>query len=98
MGKSIRLMNRLNKTESAVFYCRFSLFLRNPVFFSDYLEVTTAVVVSRGVGKTSPRTSIFHILVLQEYWVQTESRIPLKPVLGGARIVALSISSHEQTQ
>ena len=24
----------------------------------------------------------FHILVLLEYWVLTESRIPLKPVLG----------------
>ena len=40
----------------------------------------------------------FHILVLQEYWVLTESRIPLKPVLGGVRIVALSICSHEQIQ
>ena len=40
----------------------------------------------------------FHILVLQEYCVLTESRIPFKPVLGGVRIVALSISSHEQTQ
>ena len=30
-------MNRLNKTESAVFlYCRFSLLLRGP-FFPDYL-------------------------------------------------------------
>ena len=28
----------------------------------------------------------------------TESRIPLKPVLGGVRIVVLFISSHEQTQ
>ena len=36
--------------------------------------------------------------VLQEYWVLTDSRIPLKPVLGGVRIVALSINSHEQTQ
>ena len=26
--------------------------------FPDYLEVVTAVVVPRGVGKTSPRTSI----------------------------------------
>ena len=26
------------------------------------------------------------------------SRIPLKPVLGGVRIVSLSFSSHEQTQ
>ena len=51
---------------------------------------------------------LFHILVLQKYWVLTESRIPLywvlaesriplKPVLGGMRIVAISISSHEQT-
>ena len=40
----------------------------------------------------------FHILVLQEYWVLTESRIPLKPLLGGVRIVALSFSSYEQTQ
>ena len=51
----------------------------------------------RGVGKTSPRTSIsvvlifFHILVLQEYWVLTESRIPLKLVLGCVRMVALSM-------
>ena len=40
----------------------------------------------------------FHILVLRGYWVLTESRIPLKPVLGDIRIIALSISSHEQTQ
>ena len=37
-------------------------------------------------------------LVLQECWVLTESRILLKPVLGGMRIVATSISFHEQTQ
>ena len=36
----------------------------------------------------------FHILVLQEYCVLRESRIALK----GVRSVALSISSHEQTQ
>ena len=36
----------------------------------------------------------FHVLVLQEYWVLTESRIPLKLVLECVRIVALSSSSH----
>ena len=36
----------------------------------------------------------FHILVLQEYWVLMENRIPLKLVLGSLRTVALSISSH----
>ena len=40
----------------------------------------------------------FHTLVLQEYCHLTESRIPLKPVLGGVRTVALSISSYAQTQ
>ena len=40
----------------------------------------------------------FHNLVFQQYWVLTESRIPVRPVLGDVRIVALSISSHEQTQ
>ena len=33
---------------------------------------------------------IFRSLVIQEYWVLTESRTPLKPVLWGMRIVALS--------
>ena len=52
------LMNRLNKTESAVFlYCRFSLFWGGSIF-PDYLEVEAAVIVLRGVGKTSPCTSI----------------------------------------
>ena len=31
-------------------------------------------------------------------WVLIESSIPLKPVLGDVRIVALSMNSHEQTQ
>ena len=39
---------------------------------------------------------LFHILVPQEYRALTESRIPLKPVLGGVIIVSLSTSSHEQ--
>ena len=34
----------------------------------------------------------------QTYWVVIESRILLKPVLGGVRIFALSISSYEQTK
>ena len=40
----------------------------------------------------------FHILVLREFWVLTENRIPPKTVLWGVRVVALSISCHEQTQ
>ena len=41
---------------------------------------------------------IFLTLVLRAYWVETESRITLKLVLGSVKIVELSISSHEQTQ
>ena len=32
---------------------------------------------------------LIHTLVLQEYWVLAESRIPLKPAIGGVRIIAL---------
>ena len=39
----------------------------------------------------------FHILVLQKYLVLTESRIPIKQVLGCMSIVAISVSSHGQT-
>ena len=52
------LMNILNKTESAFFLnCRFSLFLKDPFFPPDYLEVATAAVEPFGFGITSPRTS-----------------------------------------
>ena len=44
------------------------------------------------------RVDIFHILVLQEYWLLTESKIQLKSVLVGVRILTPSISSQEQTQ
>ena len=96
-------MNRFSKTESAVFlYCRFSLFLKN-LFFQIIKRSQQLSLFLCGVGKTfSPCIAIvlifFHILVLQEYLVGRESRIPLQPVIGHVRIVALSISSHEQTQ
>ena len=37
-------------------------------------------------------------LLFKQYWVLTENRIPLKPLLGIVRIVAPSIKSHEQAQ
>ena len=37
------------------------------------------------------------VLVLGVYWVLTESKILIKPMLGGVRIATLYISSHEQT-
>ena len=41
-----------NETESAVFkFCRFSLFLKD-LFFQDYLEVASAVVVLHAHGST----------------------------------------------
>ena len=50
------------------------------LFFPDYLEVVTAVVVPRGVGKLLPYIDIvlifFHILVLQNigFWRKAEYR------------------------
>ena len=94
-------MNRLNKTECC-FLILWVLFISEGSVYPDYLEVTSAAVVSVWSWKNySPCIhkvlKFFYILVLQEYWVLTESRIPLKPVQG-VRIVALTISSHEQTQ
>ena len=39
-----------------------------------------------------------HILVLREYWVLTEGRMPFGLVMGVVGVVALSIGSREQTQ
>ena len=58
------------------------LWISSPVFFSPCIDIVLI---------------FFHILVLREHWNLLESRIPLKSVLGGMGIVALSISSHEQT-
>ena len=98
-------MNRLNTTEYAVFlYCRFSLFLKDPFFQiikrSQQLSLFRVELVNF-LPVHQYRRSVdifFHIFVLQEYWVLTEGRIPLKPVLRGVTIVALFISSHAQTQ
>ena len=63
-------------------------------------ETKSTIALVRATMAATIGGRLFHFLVLQEYWVLTESRILLKPVLGGVRIiiVALSISSHEQTQ
>ena len=50
---SLSLMNRLSKTESAVFKLYMLYFQR--IFFTDTLETTTAVVVPFGGPKTPPR-------------------------------------------
>ena len=96
-------MNRLNKTESAVFlYCSFSILLTDPFSRLFRGRNSCRLLCHVELVKLLPvhgySVDHLHILVLHEYWVLTESRILLKPVLGGVRIVALSISSHEQTK
>ena len=63
-----------------------------PVFFLSGFTVILNVFFLSGFNVILP---VFFLsgfgLVLQEYWVLTESRIPLKAVLGGMRIVELSI-------
>ena len=66
------------------------------IAFSDYFEITTAVVVRCGGREMSSRT-------LTEccnfYWGQTSDiRKSLKPTLGGVTDVAFSSMSHAQTQ
>ena len=72
--------------------------------FLDYLDVATAVVVRHRAGKTSLGTSISYSVDIFSYSGPSGilgsdgELIPLKLVLGGKSIVALSISSHEHTQ
>ena len=96
-------MNRLSKTESAVFKLWMLYFQR--ISFSDYLEITTAVdVPCGGHKKVSPYIDIvlifLHFLVLWDCRVQHlfGSRVVLNPGIGGVRDVASTIISHEQTQ
>ena len=61
-----------------LFNCRFCLFLKDP-FFQIILRSQRLSLCRVELVKPFPRTSIycwyfFHILVLQEYWVLTESR------------------------
>ena len=67
--------------------------------FVAYLAIQFYLLLSPYLSYIDIVLKFFHILVLQEYWVLSESRIQLKSVLvGGVIILALSISSHEQTQ
>ena len=90
-------MNRLNKTESAVFlYCMKNVFFK----INKRLQQLSLCLVE--LVKLSLYIDIVlrfsHILAIWKYFVLAESTIPLKPVVGGVRIVELSIRSHEQTQ
>ena len=82
---------------------RFSLLLKDPGFFFRLFRGCTScrcfcVKLVKLLPVHRYSVDIFHILVLQEYWALSKREIPLKRVLGGVRIVVLSISSHEQTQ
>ena len=87
-------MNRLNKTESAVYlYCCFSLFLKD--LFSRLLRGRNScrrfcVELVKLLLVYQYSVSIFFFLYSgpPEYWLLTETRIPLKWVLEGVRIVA----------
>ena len=66
----------------------------------DFLEYYQFIFCATFLQRvpTQIRKEVIMATVFRVSWVLTESRIPLKPILGGVRIVALSISSHEQTQ
>ena len=68
--------------------------------FSDYLEITTAVVVPCGDPKMFPVLLCLHFLVLRDCRVQRlfGNRVALNPELGGVQGVAFASIFHEQTQ
>ena len=88
---------RLNKTESAVF-----LYGMKDVFFQIIWRLQQLSLCLVELVNLFPYIDIVfifsHILAIREYWVLTDSTIPLKPVLGDVRIAVLSNISHEQTQ
>ena len=62
-------------------------------FFSRELEFhTSCLCIGLNFPPCIDKVLYFHILVLLEYLVSAESRRPFKPVLGGMRAAALSIS------
>ena len=80
------------RTESAVFKLWTLYFQR--IHLTDYLEITTAVVVS-------PYSYFFTLsgpLGLKGSTLLFGSRVALNPGLGGVSDVASAVISHEQTQ
>ena len=70
--------------------------LRSHRIIKPLAKALTRLRVCSGCSKPFGRT--YHIVGNLMTWIITESRIPLKLVLVDVRIVALSISSHDQTQ
>ena len=72
-----RKQAQCNETESAVFkFCRFSLFLKDLVFFQDKTRSQQLLLCHMQLVEQSELYLdivfvFFHILVLQEYWVLT---------------------------
>ena len=88
------------RTESAVFKLWTLYFQR--IHLTDYLEITTAVVMlCGGPKKVSPYSYFFTLsgpLGLKGSRLLFGSRVALNPGLGGVSDVASAVISHEQTQ
>ena len=56
------------------------------------------MVESLYVHELTSSTDTFHTMILQEYWVMTESRVLLESVLVAMMIFVIFIQSHKQTR
>ena len=99
---SLSLMNRLHKTESAVFELWMLYFQR--ISSADLSEITTSVVVPCGSRKNFPRTSIKCCYIKVSWSFGTgihnhfERRVALNPGLGGVRVNCVSSGQLKQLE
>ena len=95
------VMNRLNKTEFAIFISLMQSLLPKDLTILNVFTFTAAGIVPCGGRKTSPRNHhsagyIFWSFEIIEFIVSHfENRVSLKPLLGGLARVAHFITGHE---
>ena len=101
---SLLAMNRLNKTQLAIFISLMQSLLPKDLTIRNLFTFIAASIVPCGGRKTSPRNHhsadyIFWSFEIIDFIVSHfENRISLKPLLGGVARGAHFITGHEHTQ
>ena len=87
-------MNRLNKTESAIFVSLVCFLLPEDLHSELILSSLQFLLCRVAAVNVSPYIIIVQIIYLLVLW----DRVPLKPMLGAWAELHLYINAHEQTQ
>ena len=90
--------HKLSETRSSVYELVYVLTILVGSFFRDFGFHTSCLYIGLNFSPYIDKVLYFHILVLLEYLVSVESRIPFNLVQGGIRAAALSILCHAETE